>query len=67
LAASRRGAGPALAAVLEAAAFVAGFGIGFDIADFFLSDKRGYASGAPSAGADAAAWLAARSCIFLPG
>src|SRR6185295_17742483 len=39
LAASRRGAGPALAADLGAGAFAAGFGIGFDISDFFLSGK----------------------------
>src|SRR5258706_119779 len=34
LAASRRGAGPALAADLGAGALAAGFGIGFDISDF---------------------------------
>src|SRR6185436_7745305 len=39
LAASRRGAGPALAADLGAASLAAGFGIGFDIVDFFLSGK----------------------------
>jgi hypothetical protein len=55
-----------LAAALGAACFTAGLGIGLDMAGFLLGNGV-YASGAPSAGAEAAAWAAARSCIFLPG